>query len=104
MEGEDEFSRVLAQSRIRLGYLGFENITNKELILLSHYLRLIFEKKSSIPNQAKEAIEECFFKIVGYHTDQLDKDNKGMFTPLVQKMISEHRRKYNDNDDPSSFE
>lgn len=100
--GEDKFSRILAQARLRLGYLGFENITNKELLLLSGCLRSLLPNKNII-NRPKEAVSFCFFKIVGCYPDELEKNEKGEFTDVSVKYINRQREKFNQYDNPSNF-
>jgi hypothetical protein len=98
MEGKDEFSRQLARARFSLENLGFQNMTNKELLVLSHYVRSFLSDKS-LEDRGKEAVDSCFFHITGYFPDQIGDPRipGAKFSAQQIEYIQRLRKKYAEN-------
>lgn len=110
-EGKDEQSRVLAGARkyLRDGVFKINNLTNKELLLLSFYVRQVLkehnETKPKDMEIDREAAERWFQHVTGYYSSDFKVENEvaQAFTE-DKKLVDMLRQKFNANDDTRSFE
>ncbi len=108
-EGKSEFSRKLARARLYINNIfELENLTNKELLILSFYVRKIEQEISKSDSNYMEIDREAAYRWLRHITGYNPYDFKGVrynhFSPEEKIFIEKLRQEFNQNDDTGSFE
>ena len=107
-KNRDVFKEQLLQARYILEEcLGIKNLTNKELLALSTFVRHNleeFQKTMTGMNVPAEAVESWFLHVTGFHEKDFKRTKDGeKFLSEDLKYINILRDKFNRNDDQRSI-